>query len=244
MVAPAKRLRFRGTLVLMTERMLIITGATGGLGATVVRHLVADYHCVVLFHSQTGFDGLRAAAGGDPARLQGVQADLTSEQSVHDALTEIGRRFGTPYGLVHLAGGFASGRVSETSSETWERMLTLNVTGAFLMIRETLALMPRDRAGRIVAISSQSSLAADAKSAAYTISKAALNLLVTLTAKELKGTSITANVLAPGSLDTDATRAAMPDAHRIPLESIASTISFLLSDAAADISGAVIPLPA
>lgn len=227
----------------MNERTLIITGGTGGLGSAVVHHLLADYRCVVLFHSQAGFDALRASSGEASPNLEGVHADLTNESSVQAALAEIGRRFGAPYGLVHLAGGFASGKVSETSSETWERMLALNATSAFLMIRETLALMPRDRAGRIIAISSQASLTADANSAAYTISKSALNLLVALTAKELKGSPITANVLAPGSLDTEATREAMPDAHRIPLSSISATIGFLLSDAAADISGAVIPLP-
>ena len=200
-------------------KTLIVTGGTGGLGTTVVQRLSRDYQCVLLRHSQV---------------------DLMSERSIRDALAAID----APYGLVHMAGGYAGGAVSETSSDDWQRMIGLNLTSSFLVIRETLARMRRDAPGRIVAISSEATRSKFAGAAAYTISKTGLNVLIELTAAELARTPITVNALLPGTLDTPAMREAMPDAPRVPLDRVAETIAFLLSDAAAGISGALIPLRA
>ncbi len=209
-------------------KTLIVTGGTGGLGETVVRHLSRTYRCILLYHSTP------------PENLEGIKADLSDEASVRAAISQIDE----PYGLVHLAGGYAGGRVSETTSDTWQKMIGLNLTSSFVVIRETLARMKRDRPGRIVAISSEASTSKLATAAAYTISKVGLNTLIELTAAELAGTGITANALLPGSLDTPATRKFMPDAKLVSLDHVAATIEFLLSDAAANITGALIPLRA
>ena len=197
-------------------KTLIVTGGTGGLGTTVVERLSREYQCVL---------------------LRQAEVDLSNEQSIRDALADH-----TPYGLVHMAGGYAGGTVSETSSDQWQRMIGLNLTSSFLVIRETLARMRRDAPGRIVAISSEATLTKFAGAAAYTISKTGLNTLIEMTAAELAGTPITANALLPGTLDTAASRAAMPEVRRVPLDRVADAIAFLLSDAAASISGALIPL--
>jgi len=199
-------------------KTLIVTGGTGGLGTTVVERLSREYQCVLLRHAEV---------------------DLSNEQSIRDAIAHY-----TPYGLVHMAGGYAGGAVSETSSDEWQRMIGLNLTSPFLVIRETLARMRRDAPGRIVAISSEATLTKFAGAAAYTISKTGLNMLIEMTAAELAGTPITVNALLPGTLDTAASRAAMPAARRVPLDRVADAIAFLLSDAAASINGALIPLPA
>src|ERR1700682_589194 len=209
-------------------KTLLITGGTGGLGSTVVSRLSHDYHCVLLHRG--------AAVNGD-----GFQADLSDEASVRAAVAAAVDRFGAPYGLVQLAGGYAGGKVSETSSETWNNMIGLNLTSAFIVVRECLAYMKRDVSGRIIAISSEATRT-KLSSAAYTISKMGLSLLIELTAKELAESRITANALVPGSLDTPATRKSMPDARLVPLDRVADTIAFLLSDAAASVNGALIPL--
>jgi len=196
-------------------RTLIITGGTGGLGTAVVERLSRDYDCTLL-----------------------RREDFTTDETLRAAIAKAG----TPYGLVHMAGGYAGGAVSETTPDTWDQMLDVNATTAFRAIRATLSAMPRDHPGRIVAISSEATLTKFAGAAAYVVSKTALNTLIEMTAAELAGTSITANALLPGTLDTPASRKAMPDAPRVPLERVAETIAFLLSDEAASINGALIPL--
>jgi NAD(P)-dependent dehydrogenase (short-subunit alcohol dehydrogenase family) len=210
-------------------KTLIITGGTGGLGSTVVSRLSRDYHCVLLHR-------------GDTADVDGFKADLGDETSVRSAIGAAVDRYGSPYGLVHLAGGYASGTVSETSSEVWNNMIGLNLTSSFIIIRECLAHMRRDAPGRIVAISSEATRTKLKTAAAYTISKTGLSLLIELTAAELTGSAITANALVPGTLDTPAMRKSMSDARLVPLDRVAETIAFLLSDAGASVNGALIPL--
>jgi NAD(P)-dependent dehydrogenase (short-subunit alcohol dehydrogenase family) len=198
-------------------KTLIVTGGTGGLGETVVARLERDYRCVLLRHKDV---------------------DLSDALSVRAAVAQIDE----PYGLVHLAGGYAGGSVSETDGDTWQQMIGLNLTSSFVVVREVLARMRRDRPGRIIAISSAATRTKPKGSAAYVISKTGLNTLIELTAKELAGSGITANALLPDTLDTPAMRKEMPDAKRVPLDRVAETIAFLLSDAAASINGALIPL--
>lgn len=193
-------------------KTLVITGGTGGLGTFVVERLRRNYECVL---------------------LNRPEVDLLDELSVRAAL----QRVDEPYGLVHMAGGWTGGKVSETTGETWSKMLGLNLTSSFHAIRDTLARMNRDQPGRIIAISSIATLKKDATSAAYTISKTALNSLIEATAAELKGTPITVNALLPDTLGTPAN-----GGNGVPLERVADTIEFLLSEAAARISGALIPL--
>ena len=212
-------------------KTLIVTGGTGGLGETVVRRLSQTYRCVLLYHS---------TPPDTAPNVEGLKADLNDESSIRAAIAQIDE----PYGLVHLAGGYAGGSVSETATETWQKMIGLNLTSSFFVVRESLARMKRGQPGRIVAISSEASTSKLASAAAYTISKAGLNTLIELTAAELAGTGITANALLPGSLDTPATRKWMPNAKLVSLEQVSGTIEFLLSDAAAAITGALIPLRA
>ena len=210
-------------------RLLVITGATGGLGTVVLDYLRESYECVALVR------------GSAPEGVRAIHADLADAASVREALQRLGAQ---PFGLVHLAGGFEPGTLAETTDDVWAKMLGLNLTGAFVAIRETLAVMDRAAEGRIVAISSDAARTKAKGSVAYTVSKSALNTLVELTAKELAGTCITINALMPTSLDTPAMRQVMPQEKLVPLSRVAETIAFLLSSQAAHIQGALIPLTA
>jgi NAD(P)-dependent dehydrogenase (short-subunit alcohol dehydrogenase family) len=119
--------------------------------------------------------------------------------------------------------------VEETGFDTWATMLGMNATAAFHVIRAVLPALSRP--GRIVAISSIASLDPAAGMTAYTVSKAALNALIRVVADETKGSGITANALAPSTLGTD-----------VPHANVAESIAWLLSDAAQNVSGAVVPL--
>ena len=203
-------------------RTLLVTGATGLLGTAVVPSLTSQFDCVALYRNEETFLRLREVA----PRVSGVQADLDDAASVRKAISMVGR----PYGLVHLAGGWARGTISETTDETWSQMLQLNLTDAFVAIRETLAVMDRGSDGRIIAISSEASIRKAAETLAYTVSKNGLNVLIELVAKELRGTRITANAILPPTLDDTMTRA------------VSHLLLFLLSDSAAHVTGALIPL--
>jgi NAD(P)-dependent dehydrogenase (short-subunit alcohol dehydrogenase family) len=196
---------------------VVITGGTGGLGTEVVRRLSRDYRCVVLGHADV---------------------DLTREDSVRDAFEKIGEI----YALVHLVGGWAGGSVRDTSLETWTKMLALNTTTAFLAIRAALPHIAQP--GRIVAVSSIATLSIDAGSAAYTIAKSALNALVQVIAAEERPNRITANAVLPDAMATPAMLKEGDAAKLVPLERVAETIAFLLSDAAAGTSGTLIPIRA
>ena len=154
--------------------------------------------------------------------LTHAMADLQDETSTRNAFANIGEI----YALVHLVGGFAPGSVAETGMDTWSQMLSLNLTGAFVAARAALPHLSRP--GRIVAVSSIAAIEKTAGIAAYAVSKSALVTLIELIAKENPG--ISANVVAPATLT--------PELR----EQVAETIAFLLSDAAANITGTVLPL--
>jgi len=191
-------------------KTLFVTGGTGGLGTFLVERLSRDYRCVLL-----------------------TREDVAAPQKAIE-------KAGSFYGLVHLAGGFALGAVSETTADTWTQMIDSNLTAAFNVIHEVLPKI--ERPGRIVAISSIVSIEKMKGAAAYVVSKSALNALIEVTAKEVAGTGITANALLPDTLDTPANQQAK--VRRVPLDRVADSIAFLLSDGAANINGALIPLRA
>lgn len=192
-----------------------ITGGTGGLGTAVVERLSREYRCVVL----------------DRTRI-----DVTDEASVKRAFEELGEH----YALVHLVGGWTGGSTAETSLETWSRMLALNLTAAFLTIRESLPHLTRP--GRIVAVSSIATLSPSAGSAAYTVAKSALNALVQTVAAEHRGTGLTANAVLPDAMATPAMLKGGNAEKLVPLEQVAETIAFLLTSEAAGITGTLIPI--
>ncbi len=224
------------------DRPILITGGTGGLGHTVVRQLLANYTCVVLYRSPEAWARLRQSCG-DTARLHGVEADLTDEAAVRRAVEQARAEVGLLYGLVHLAGGFlAGGSVEDTPTDTWNQLLSLNLTNAFVTMRAVLPQLRERGAGRIVAVGSSAGTTKPAGIAGYVVAKASLNVLTDVLAMELKDTGITANVVLPSSLATPEMLKELSADKLVPLERVAATIAFLLSDAAASITGASIPI--
>ena len=199
-------------------RSVVVTGAAGGLGSEVVLRLREEYRLLT------------------PSRHE---LDVTSEASAGEFFAS--RR--DLYALVHLVGGWSGGSVDETSRAQWQQMFDVNVTSAFVMMREAARVLTRP--GRIVAISSIASLEVTSGSAAYTVAKSALNALVQVLAADLRGSGITVNALAPTGIATTAMLAGGADAATlVSPAAIAETLAFLLSDRAAAISGTVIPMRA
>ena len=225
----------------MSTRTVLITGGTGGLGPTVVKRLLDDgYRCVVVYRSQDTWQQLQQDVQHD--LLHGVEADLREEDAVQAAVTQARDLGDGLYALVHLAGGFEGGSVEATSIETWTTLLHTNLTSAFIVAGAALPPLRANGTGRIVTIGSSEVPKRSGNLAAYTVSKAALAVLTEVLANDLKNTKITANILLAGSLGTPSMRQSVGDEKLVSLDRVAATIAFLLSDEAASITGASIPL--
>jgi len=210
--------------------VVLITGASGGLG-TVVARAFLEAGATVAAVSRSGSD---------------ISADLTRPDEAARAAETVRAQFGRLDVLLHLAGGFEGGTpVAQTPDGVWSRMFDLNVHSAFYIARAVLPAMLEAGYGRIVAIGSKTAVEPVATLAAYGASKAALVALVRTIALEVKLTGVTANVVLPSVIDTPANRAADPNAgfsRWVKPESIARLLLWLASEAAADISGAVVPI--
>jgi len=220
-------------------RVTLISGASGGLGEAVTQAFLNNGDIVA---------GLARNWKRPPASgaFVAVEADLTTAGGCRTAVAEVVARCGRLDVLAHCLGGFAGGQpVAETADETWNGMLNLNLTAAFHLCRAALPHLIASGAGRIIAVGSRAALETPATLSAYNVSKAGLNALIRTIAAETKHRGVTANVVMPSVIDTPANRAADPSAdfsNWVPPARIASLMLWLASDAAADVSGALIPI--
>jgi len=225
----------------MSEKSILITGGTGGLGPTVVKRLINDYRCCVTYRAAGEWEALQGEIDGND-RLLGFPADVTDPASLGGALDDIKQRWGPLYGLVHLVGGFSGGSVADTSPDDWNKQLALNLNSTFFAMHAVLPQLIERGQGRIIAVSSAAAAKLSPGLASYNVSKLGVANLVETLARELKGTRITANVLLPGSMATPAMLKSESPAKLVPLRYVADTIAWLLSDAAAGVTGGRIPI--
>lgn len=214
---------------------VIITGAGGGLGTAVCRAFLDRGAQVV---------GVEKS-WRETMPFPTVSADLTTADGCAAMVAEA-LKHGPIDALVHLVGGFSGGSpIAETTEQTWDMMMNVNVRIAFLVMRAALKPMIEAKRGRIVAVGSRAAVEASPNLAAYAVSKAALVALIKNVAAETKDQGITANAVLPSTIDTAANRKAMPHADFstwVAPQAIAKLIVWLASGEAADVSGAVIPI--
>ena len=214
---------------------VLITGANGGLGTAVCQEFLAAGAKVI---------GV-ARDWKQSAPFATISADVTTEAGC-ESMVQQALEHGPIDALVHLVGGFAGGSpLTDTTDQTWDSMMTVNLRAAFCCIRAALKPMQAAGRGRIVAIGTRMAVEPSPNFAAYAVSKAALVALVKNVAAEGQKFGVTANVVLPSTIDTPANRAAMPKAdfsRWVAPQSIAKLLVFLTSDSAVDTSGAVIPI--
>ena len=232
-------------------RQIVITGADSGIGREVLLlALESGAQCAVLVRDAAAADSLDGLL--PPARRHIVDLRQTeaAAEITRQAITSLG---GSVDGLVACAGIFEHRGALETELPDWQRVLNVNLTGSFEVARQCALGMAANRRGSIVLVSSQIGLIGHPRAAAYAASKAGLNGLTRALALELAEQHIRVNAVAPGPIITPMTEVARNDPERarglidsIPLgrlgkpEEVAYAIAFLLSDAAAFITGQIL----
>jgi NAD(P)-dependent dehydrogenase (short-subunit alcohol dehydrogenase family) len=221
-------------------KVVLITGAKGGLGSFVTEAFLAAGARVVGVSRS-----IRQEDFAHPEFLA-MPAELGSGDAARRIAGDVSARFGRTDALVHVMGGFAGGQsVAETDDSTIEKMLDLNYRAAFYMARAVLTQMQRQGAGRILAVASRQGVEPGAMVGAYSASKAALVALIRVIALENKDRGISANTVLPGTMDTPGNRAGDPNADTskwVQPAQVAALLVHLASDAAAQITGAAIPV--
>jgi 3-oxoacyl-[acyl-carrier protein] reductase len=192
-------------------------------------------------------------SGGAPEGALDVRCDVTDPEAVDAAFAQIEEAQGPVEVLVANAGITADTLLLRMSEEDWSSVIDTNLTGSFRLAKRAAKGMLRLRRGRIVFISSVVGLLGSAGQVNYAASKAGLVGMARSLARELGSRSITANVVAPGFIETDMTAVLTDDQKaaiktQVPLgrygsvDEIAQTVLWLTSDGAAYVTGAVIPV--
>jgi 3-oxoacyl-[acyl-carrier protein] reductase len=237
----------------VTNRVALVTGASGGIGRAAAVALAGDGLRVACgYASDDGAAKETVAmiedAGGTAAAFR---ADVSDEEQVGDMVRDVTEWAEPPLVLVASAGLNRDGLTVKYPAQEWERTLGVNLTGAFLCARACLPGMMKARWGRIIAVSSAAGLRGNAGQAAYTASKHGVIGLVRTLAKEYGSRGITANALCPGFIETDMIadlleRARSDVEREVPAgrigtpEETAAAIRFLAGDEASYVNGAVL----
>lgn len=226
-----------------TPRTVVVTGAARGIGRAIAERFVAQGDRVATLYR-----------GGElPAGVLGVVADVRDSAAVDDAFAQIEAELGPVEVLVANAGVTKDQLLMRMSDEDFESVVDVNLTGTFRCVRRASKSMIRARYGRIVLISSVIGLYGGAGQVNYAASKAGLVGMARSVTRELGGRGITANVVAPGFIETAMTaelpeerqkqyKAAIPAGRFATPQEVANVVAFLASDDAAYVSGAVIPV--
>ncbi|HJQ86673.1 MAG TPA: 3-oxoacyl-[acyl-carrier-protein] reductase [Propionibacteriaceae bacterium] len=225
------------------SRVVLVTGGSKGIGHGIAVRLAQAGHRVAATYR----------SGDVPQGVVGVQCDVTDPGQVEAAFAQVESAIGTVEVLVANAGITRDTLLMRMSDEDWDQVIATNLTGAFRVARRAARPMIRGRFGRIVFISSVVGQMGSAGQVNYAASKSGLVGMARSLARELGSRGVTANVVAPGFVETDMTAELGEDlvkkyAEQIPLgrlgsvNDIAGTVEFLASDAAGYITGAVIPV--
>jgi 3-oxoacyl-[acyl-carrier protein] reductase len=226
-----------------TERVVLVTGGNRGIGRAIAERFVAEGHRVAV----------TARSGEGPDGTLTVRADVTDAASLDAAFTEVEAQLGPVEVVVANAGITKDTLLMRMSEDDFDSVVSTNLGGAFRVVKRASKSMLRARWGRVILISSVVGLYGSAGQVNYASSKSGLVGFARSLTRELGGRGITANVVAPGFIETDMT-AALPEETQaeykrsIPAgrfatpDEVAGVVVWLASDDAAYISGAVIPV--
>lgn len=223
----------------LQDRVFVVTGGFGSLGRALASTLEAQGARVALLDRTQP----PALAEDTDRRLLLGAVDLGAEGAAQRALALVVQRWQRIDGLVNVAGGFAWETLAGGSLETWDRLYAMNLRSA---VAASQAVLPYLNAGgRIVNIGALAALKAATGMGAYAASKAGVMRFTEALAEELKDRGVTVNAVLPSIIDTPANRADMPKAdvdRWVTPQALSRVVAFLLSDDAAAITGACLPV--
>jgi NAD(P)-dependent dehydrogenase (short-subunit alcohol dehydrogenase family) len=226
----------------MTARTVLVTGGNRGIGLAIASNFAEAGHRVAVTHRKDPVPGFVS-----------VRCDVTSSEDVDAAFSAVEEELGPVEILVSNAGTNADQLLLSMKEDAWSGVIDANLSGAYRVARRATSKMIRARWGRMIFISSVVALSGSPGQTNYAASKAGLIGLARSLARELGGRGVTVNVVSPGFVTTDMT-AALPEARQaeileqVPLkrmatpEEVAAVASFLASEPAGYITGAVIPV--
>ncbi|MFC7379066.1 SDR family NAD(P)-dependent oxidoreductase [Brevundimonas sp. GCM10030266] len=221
----------------MSDRVILVTGGHGALGAAVVKAALADGLKVAIIDHAKGHD-----APDGVYELGGV--DLTDPAEAIQAVNAAADHFGRIDALLNIAGGFVW-QTTDDEQPAWDKMFALNLSTALNASRAALPWLKASPEGRIVNVGANAALKSAAGMGAYAASKSGVHRLTESLAEELKSTSVTVNAVLPSILDTAQNRADMPDADPskwVAPADLARVILFLASPEARAVTGALVPV--
>jgi len=236
----------------LAGRVAVITGGSRGIGAATAG-LLADRGAAVVVSGRDG-DRLQAVVKdleGRGVSALGVTGDVARREDADRLVDATKERFGRIDVLVNNAGMIRDGLLVRMRDDDWDRVIEVNLRGAFLLTRAAAKVMMRQKSGRIINVTSAAGAMGNAGQANYSAAKAGLIGLTKASARELAHWSILVNAVAPGLIDTDMAAAVPAEAReallaQVPLkrigtvQDVAEVIAFLAGDGAAYITGQVV----
>ncbi|WP_251198075.1 beta-ketoacyl-ACP reductase [Anaerotardibacter muris] len=209
------------------RRVALVTGASRGIGAAIARRFALDGYSVVLnYASDSSADAVASLCAEldilareqdaraldidepeEPQRFVGMQADVSLFDAAKNLIADVKEQFGRIDVLVNNAGITRDGLLMRMKEDAFDRVIEVNLKGAFNCLRHTAPIMMKQRYGRIVSVSSVVGVAGNAGQVNYAASKAGIIGMTKAAAKELAARGVTANAVAPGFIDTAMTDA-------------------------------------
>ena len=229
----------------LSGKQVVVTGGTGALGTAVVNLMIdAGANCIVPYIHDA--EEQRFPYRGQPQVTLIKVTDLADEDEVARVFAAVKLPSGL-WGSIHIAGGFAAGKIGETGKSALMTQIDSNLASCFLCCRAAVQAMQRSGGGRIVNVTARPGLEwrTGAGMTAYTVAKAGVAALTVALAEEVAKDGILVNAVAPSIMDTAANRQAMPKAdHSVwpKVQEVAATVAFLASPENRVTRGAIVPV--